>query len=98
MCLNPRSHRNAGLAARPRDPGGGCTGTPEPVARRDPLQRTERKSTQLSARSAPRQETRSGQRALARRHTDGPIRAALLKTTLRCEDLDPDRSFLRCDL
>ena len=30
-----------------------------------------------------RQETRSGQGALARRHTDGPLRAALLKTTVR---------------
>jgi len=28
---------------------------------------------------------RSGQGALARRHTDGPLRAALLKTTVMCE-------------
>ena len=66
----------------------GCTGTPEPAAWRDPLQGTERESTQLSAQSAPGQETRSGQGALARRHTDGPLRAALLKTTLRCEGLE----------
>ena len=38
-----------------------------------------------SARSAPGQDTRSGQGALARRHTDGPLRAALLKTTVTCE-------------
>ncbi len=37
------------------------------------------------ARSAPGQDTRSGQGALARRHTDGPLRAALLKTTVTCE-------------
>ena len=40
-----------------------------------------------------RQETRSGQGALARRHTDGPLRAALLKTTLRCDGLDPIATF-----
>ena len=39
----------------------------------------------LQTRSAPGQDTRSGQGALARRHTDGPIRAALLKTTVMCE-------------
>jgi hypothetical protein len=38
-----------------------------------------------SARSAPGQDTRSGQGALARRHTDGPLWAALLKTTVMCE-------------
>jgi hypothetical protein len=38
------------------------------------------------------QDTRSGQGALARRHTDGPLRAALLKTTVRCEGLAPRRS------
>jgi hypothetical protein len=65
----------------------GCTGTPEPAAWRDPLQGTERESTQLSAQSAPGQETRSGQGALARRHTDGPLKAALLKTTFRSEGL-----------
>jgi hypothetical protein len=40
------------------------------------------------ARSAPGQEaqdTRSGQGALARRHTDGPLWAALLKTTVMCK-------------
>ena len=30
--------------------------------------------------------------ALARRHTDGPLRAALLKTTVRCEGFAPGRS------
>ena len=39
----------------------------------------------LQTRSAPGQDTRSGQGALARRHTDGPLRAALLKTTVMCE-------------
>ena len=39
----------------------------------------------LQTRSAPGQDTRSGQGALVRRHTDGPIRAALLKTTVMCE-------------
>jgi hypothetical protein len=38
-----------------------------------------------SARSVPGQDTRSGQGALARRHTDGPLWAALLKTTVMCE-------------
>ena len=42
-----------------------------------------------SGRTIRRQETRSGQGALARRHTDGPLRAALLKATLRCGGLDP---------
>jgi hypothetical protein len=37
------------------------------------------------ARSAPGQDTRSGQGTLARRHTDGPLWAALLKTTVMCE-------------
>jgi hypothetical protein len=36
-------------------------------------------------RSAPGRDTRSGQGALARRHTDGPLCAALLKTTVMCE-------------
>ena len=39
----------------------------------------------LKARSAPGQDTRIGQGALARRHTDGPLWAALLKTTVMCE-------------
>ena len=39
----------------------------------------------LQTRSAPGQDTRSGQGALARRHTDGPLRAALLKTTAMCK-------------
>jgi hypothetical protein len=38
-----------------------------------------------SARSAPGRDTRSGQGALDRRHTDGPLWAALLKTTVMCE-------------
>jgi hypothetical protein len=37
------------------------------------------------ARSAPGRDTRSGQGALARRHTDGPLCAALLKTTVMCD-------------
>jgi hypothetical protein len=37
------------------------------------------------ARSAPGRDTRSGQGALARRHTDGPLWAALLKTTVMCK-------------
>jgi hypothetical protein len=41
--------------------------------------------TARSARSVPGQDTRSGQGALARRHTDGPLWAALLKTTVMCE-------------
>ena len=44
-----------------------------------------RVAAQLKARSAPGQDTRSGQGALARRHTDGPLWAALLKTTVMCE-------------
>ena len=34
---------------------------------------------ELRSRAIRRQETRSGQGALARRHTDGPLRAALLR-------------------
>ena len=49
----------------------------------------ERRSLQprctLGARSGLREDTRSGQGALARRHTDGPLRAALLKTTAMCK-------------
>jgi hypothetical protein len=42
--------------------------------------------TKREARSAPGRDTRSGQGALAdRRHTDGPLCAALLKTTVMCE-------------
>jgi hypothetical protein len=37
------------------------------------------------ARSSPGRDTRSGQRALARRHTDGQLCADLLKTTVMCE-------------
>ena len=37
------------------------------------------------ARSAPGRDTRSGPGALSRRHTDGPLCAALLKTTVMCE-------------
>ena len=37
------------------------------------------------ARSAPGRDTQSAQGALARRHTDGPLWAALLKTTVMCE-------------
>ena len=37
------------------------------------------------ARSAPGRDTRSGQGALARKHTDGQLWAALLKTTVMCE-------------
>ncbi len=37
------------------------------------------------ARFAPGQDTRSGQGSLARRHTDGQLRTALLKTTVTCE-------------
>ena len=104
VCLfcpkEPPERRPAALAARPRDPGGGCTGTPEPELGAIRCNQTERKSTRLSTRSAPKQEARSGQGALARRHTDGPLRAALLKTTLRCEGLDPIATFcsdsLRC--
>ena len=62
-----------------------------------PAARTARSRLQLSlhaqrtagfrhkARSAPGQDTRSGQGALARRHTDGPLWAALLKTTFMCK-------------
>ena len=70
-CLDPRSHRKRQSLA----------------AGRDPLHGTEHESCALSARSATGQDTRSGQGALARRHTDGPLRAALLKTTVRCEGL-----------
>jgi hypothetical protein len=42
-------------------------------------------SVAAGTRSAPGQDTRSGQGALARRHTDGPLRAALLKTTAMCK-------------
>ena len=35
--------------------------------------------------STPGRDTRSGQGALARRHTDAPLCAALLKTTVMCE-------------
>jgi hypothetical protein len=42
-----------------------------------------------SARSAPGPDTRSGQGALARRHTDGPLWAALLKATVMCEAWRP---------
>ena len=42
-------------------------------------------AAQFKARSAPGQDTRSGQGALARRHTDGPLWAALLRTTVMCE-------------
>jgi hypothetical protein len=38
-----------------------------------------------SARSAPGRDTQSGQGALARRHTDGPLWEALLKTTVMCK-------------
>ncbi len=57
------------------------------------------------ARSAPGQDTRSGQGALARRHTDGPLWAALLKTTVMCKawrdalrstSSDPSRPLLHC--
>jgi hypothetical protein len=69
---------------------------PELAAWRDPLHGTERENLQLScafsARSATGQDTRSGQGALACRHTDGLIRAALLKTTVRCEGLVRRRS------
>jgi hypothetical protein len=44
------------------------------------------------ARSAPGQDTQSGQGALARRHTDGPLWAALLKTTVMCEAWQPTHS------
>jgi hypothetical protein len=50
----------------------GCTLTPAACAAR-------------SARSVPGQDTRSGQGTLARRHTDGPLWVALLKTTVMCE-------------
>jgi hypothetical protein len=53
-------------------------------------------------RSAPGQDTRSGQGSLARRHTDGPLREALLKTTVTCEvwrrSLDAPSSFLLQEL
>ena len=39
----------------------------------------------LQTRSAAGQDTRSGQGALARRHTDRPLRADLIKTTVMCE-------------
>jgi hypothetical protein len=42
-------------------------------------------AAQFKARSAPGQDTRSGQGALARRHTDGPLWAAFLKTTVMCK-------------
>jgi hypothetical protein len=44
-----------------------------------------RLAAQLKARSAPGQDSRSGHGALARRHTDGPLWAALLKTTVMCK-------------
>jgi hypothetical protein len=43
----------------------------------------------LQARSAPGRDTRSGQGTLARRHTDGQLWAALLKTTVMCETWRP---------
>ena len=59
----------------------------------------------LQTRSAPGQDTRSEQGALARRHTDGPLRAALLKTTAMCKawrlmhyarlPSDPSRTLLQ---
>ena len=62
----------------------------------DPKRHRKRENVQLScvlsARSATGQDTRSGQGALARRHTNGPLRAALLKTTVRCEGLARRRS------
>ena len=90
----PPERKPAALAARPRDPGEGCTGTPEPELGAICCTQTDRKSTRLSARSAPKQEARSGQGALARRHTDGQLRAALLKTAVRwseglCPIADP---------
>ena len=55
----------------------------------DPKRHRKRENVQLScvlsARSATGQDTRSGQGALARRHTDGQLRAALLKTTVMFE-------------
>jgi hypothetical protein len=75
-CLDPRSHRKRQSL----------------VAWRNPLHRTDRESCALSAQSATGQDTRSGQGALARRHTHGPLRAALLKTTVRCEGLVRRRS------
>jgi hypothetical protein len=39
----------------------------------------------LAAKFKAGQDTRSGQGALVRRHTDGPLWAALLKTTVMCE-------------
>ena len=44
-----------------------------------------RTSAGFQTQSTPRQDTRSGQGALARRHTDGSLWAALLKTTVMCE-------------
>ena len=59
----------------------------------------------LQTRSALGQDTRSWQGALARRHTDGPLRAALLKTTAMCKawrlmhyarlPSDPSRTLLQ---
>ena len=75
-CLNPRSHRNAGL---------------QPLLHAHAIRvedAPERQSLRLDAIRCNGQETRSVQGALARRYTDGPLRAALLKTTLRCEGLE----------
>ena len=69
VCLDPRSHRNASLQPC-------CTPT-----------RSGRRSAERRALSVIRYGTRYAKwaGALARRHTDGPLRAALLKTTFRCE-------------
>jgi hypothetical protein len=58
----------------------------------EPAARTARSRLQLALhaqRDPLRDETRSGQGALARRHTDGPLWAALLKTTVMCEAWRP---------
>ncbi len=60
-----------------------------------------REAERRALRSVTGQGTRSGQGALARKHTDGQLRAALLKTTLRCEGLgarSQPPSFLACFL
>ena len=99
--LDPRSHRNAracSLAARlTRSDDLLQQGTRELCA----LTQSVEQGAEQRALNAIRygQGTRSGQGALARRHTDGPLRAALLKTTLRCEGLgarSQPPSFLAC--
>jgi hypothetical protein len=98
-CLDPRSHRNAracSFAARlTRSDDLLQQGTRELCA----LARSVEQGAEPRALSASRYGTRYAKWAggsRSQRHTDGPLRAALLKTTLRCEGLEPDRNLQCC--